>query len=224
MHSPQLVIGFFPEWFAAAQSDWPANIHLVGFPLWDSDESMSLTADAEAFVKEGAAPVVFTPGSAAATMHRYFRESVAALRELGIRAMLVTNFPEQVPSDLPEGVGVFGYQPFSALLPNASLLVYHGGIGTLAQTIRAGIPHLVVPHGHDQFDNAWRIERLGLGRSIPQTRYRASLVANTIRGILGDVEGQARCRAMAPRVEPDRAVTTACELIEQLAMNHAQMS
>ncbi len=64
----------------------------------------------------------------------------------------------------------FGYLPFSEVLPRAAMLVYHGGIGTLAQTIKAGIPHLVVPNGHDQFDNGWRIERLGLGRSIPQTR------------------------------------------------------
>ena len=84
--------------------------------------------------------------------------------------MLVTNFPEQVPADLPPHVKTFGYLPFSDLLPHAAMLVYHGGIGTLAQTIKAGIPHLVVPNGHDQFDNAWRIEQLGLGRSIPADR------------------------------------------------------
>jgi rhamnosyltransferase subunit B len=38
IHSPQLVIGFFPEWFAAPQSDWPPHTHLVGFPLWDASD------------------------------------------------------------------------------------------------------------------------------------------------------------------------------------------
>jgi len=217
IYSPELVIGFFPDWFAAVQPDWPPNTHLVGFPLWDSDGSTSLTPDAAAFLDDGDPPVVFTPGSAAATMHSYFRESVTAARELRIRAMLVTNFSEQVPSGLPEHVQVFGYQPFSALLPKASLLVYHGGIGTLAQTIRAGIPHLVVPHGHDQFDNAWRIEQLGLGRSIPETRYRARLVSETIRSTLDDVDVCAQARAMSSRIDPERAVTTACELIERLS-------
>jgi rhamnosyltransferase subunit B len=216
LHSPQLVIGFFPEWFAAVQPDWPANIRLVGFPLWDGGQSGALTADAEAFLRAGPAPVVFTPGSAGATMHGYFRESVAAVRELGIRAMLVTNFPEQVPAELPAQVKVFGYQPFSELLPRASLLVYHGGIGTLAQTIRAGIPHLVVPHGHDQFDNGWRIERLGLGRTIPETRYRAGVVARTLREILGDETGRVRCAEAASRIEPQAAVESACDLIETL--------
>jgi len=223
LHSPQLVIGFFPEWFAAVQPDWPANTHLVGFPLWDSGQSSTLTADAETFVAEGAPPVVFTPGSAAATLHRYFRESVAAARQLGIRAMLVTNFPDQVPVDLPSHVKAFGYQPFSVLLPRASLLVHHGGIGTLAQTICAGIPHLVVPNGHDQFDNAWRIEQLGLGRRIPQTSYRAGLVARTLRDILDDEAGRARCVEAAPRIDSALAVRKACELIETLLPSNQRL-
>jgi rhamnosyltransferase subunit B len=216
MHSPQLVIGFFPDWFAALQPDWPRNMHLVGFPLWDTGETRALPPEARDFLDHGDAPVVFTPGSAAATMHQFFSESVAAARQLGVRAMLVTNFPDQVPADLPTGVKVFGYVPFSELLHRTALLVYHGGIGTLAQTVKAAVPHVVVPNGHDQFDNGWRIEQLGLGRSIPQPRYRARLVVRTIRGILDDKEMHSRCREIASRMDSDAAVTRACELIEGL--------
>ena len=97
------------------------------------------------------------------------------------------------------------------------MLVYHGGIGTLAQTIKAGIPHLVVPSGHDQFDNAWRIEQRGLGRGIPQTQYRATRVAAAIRTILADGDLRARCRDYASRMDSDAALTRACELIEGLS-------
>ena len=217
LHSPQLVIGFFPEWFAAPQPDWPPNTHLVGFPLWDSGGHDAVPPDVQDFLEAGEPPLVFTPGSAGATMHRYFRESVAAARELGMRTMLVTNFLDQVPTGLPPHVKAFGYLPFSELLPRAALLVYHGGIGTLAQTIKAGIPHLVVPNGHDQFDNGFRIERLGLGRSIPQTRYRAAAVVRAIRRILDDDQGRERCRDYSRRVESDAAVTRAAALIESLA-------
>lgn len=215
IHSPQLVIGFFPDWFARAQSDWPPETHLVGFPLWDSGDR-TVPSEARDFLEAGGPPIVFTPGSAGATMHRYFEESVEAARELGVRSMLVTNFPEQVPTALPRHVKTFGYLPFSEVLPHAALLVYHGGIGTLAQAIKAGIPHLVVPGGHDQFDNAWRIEQLGLGRSIPQTRYRADGVVTAIRAILGDGEGRARCRDYASRIDSGAAVTRACDLLEGL--------
>jgi UDP:flavonoid glycosyltransferase YjiC (YdhE family) len=216
MHSPQLVIGLFPEWFAQPQSDWPPRTHLVGFPLWDAGAAPAWPDEAEAFLRGGEPPVVFTPGSAAATMHQYFRESVEALRSLKVRAMLVTNFPEQVPADLPPHARVFGYLPFSELLPRAALLVYHGGIGTLAQTVKAGIPHFVVPNGHDQFDNGWRIEQLGLGRSLPQTKYRAQSVAREIRGILDDAAMRTRCRELAPRVDSHASIARAAELIEGL--------
>jgi rhamnosyltransferase subunit B len=216
LHSPRLVIGFFPDWFASPQIDWPPETHLVGFPLWDSGNT-TLPSDAREFLEAGEPPVVFTPGSAAATMHRYFRESLEAARELGVRSMLVTNFAEQVPTDLPPHVKTFGYLPFSDLLPHAAMLVYHGGIGTLAQTIKAGIPHLAVPSGHDQFDNAWRIEQLGLGRSIPQTRYRTGRVVEAVRAILDNGEGHARCRDYAARIDSVAALTRACELIEGLS-------
>jgi rhamnosyltransferase subunit B len=106
--------------------------------------------------------------------------------------------------------------PFSEILPRSAMLVYHGGIGTLAQTVKAAIPHLVVPNGHDQFDNGFRIERLGLGRSIPQTAYRARTVAPAIRRMLDDRELQYQCRAYSARIDSDAALTRACELIESL--------
>jgi rhamnosyltransferase subunit B len=217
LHSPQLVIGFFPDWFAPSQPDWPPETHLVGFPLWDSGNRGTIAPDAEEFLHAGEPPIIFTPGSAGATMHRYFRESVTAAGDLGIRAMLVTNYLDQVPRDLPRHVKAFGYLPFSQVLSRARLLVYHGGIGTLAQTIKAGIPHLVVPNGHDQFDNGFRIQRLGLGRAIPQTRYHARAVVSAIRAILGDQEVHARCREYSRRIDSAAALSRASELIESLA-------
>ncbi|MEP7305780.1 MAG: glycosyltransferase [Acidobacteriota bacterium] len=215
IHSPQLVLGFFPDWFARPQADWPANTHLVGFPLWDGGNN-DLPSGVREFLAAGDPPVVFTPGSAGSTMHRFFQESVKAARVLGLRSMLVTNYPEQVPTDLPPGVKTFGYLPFGDVLPHVAMLVYHGGIGTLAQTVKAGIPHLVVPGGHDQFDNGWRVEQLGLGRSIPQTRYRADRVLTAIGAMLGDGELRARCRDYMSRIDSDAAVTRACELLEGL--------
>ena len=224
VHSPQCVISFFPEWFAERQPDWPPRTHLVGFPLWDGGGetragAMSLSPEAEEFLDAGAPLLVFTPGSAAATMQRFFAESVEAARRLDVRAMLITNFQQQLPHDLPRNVKAFGYLPFSQVLPRAALLVYHGGIGTLAQTISAGIPHLAVPNGHDQFDNAWRIERLGLGLCIPQARYRPDRAANAIRSILADSRMVRRCRQYAAKIDSAAAVTRACELVEGLAVH-----
>jgi rhamnosyltransferase subunit B len=217
MNSPQLVLAMFPQWFAAPQPDWPANTHTVGFAQFDDDGASDSLQRAEEFLDAGAPPMIVTPGSAGSTMQRFFRESVDAANRIGARAMLVTNFPEQVPRHLPSGIQVFGYLPFSRLLPRASLLVYHGGIGTLAQGIKAGVRHLVVPHGYDQFDSGWRIEQLGLGRCIPDSRYRAARVAPVMRQLLEDTSLVQRCREFSNRVDSPATLTHACELLESIA-------
>jgi rhamnosyltransferase subunit B len=216
MNSPQLVLAMFPEWFATPQPDWPANTHAVGFAQFDDGASASLP-QAEEFLAAGTPPIVVTPGSAGSTMQRFFRESVEAISRIGARAMLVTNFPEQVPRHLPSGIEVFSYLPFSRLLPRSAMMVYHGGIGTLAQGIKAGVPQLVVPHGYDQFDSGWRIEQLGLGHSISENRYRAAQVAPVMRQMLEDAPLAQRCREFAHRVDSAAALERACELLESIA-------
>jgi rhamnosyltransferase subunit B len=223
IHSPQGVIGFFPDWFATPQSDWPPHVHLVGFPLWDGGRGWdgggagaALPAEAEAFLNESNAPLVFTAGSAASTQDKFFAQSIGAARRLDARALLVTNFPQQLPRELPRGVRAFGYLPFSAVLPRAALIVHHGGIGTLAQAIKSGIPQLIVPKSHDQFDNAWRIEQLGLGRSIPQGRYRAAAAAQALRALLDDRSTSQVAREYSRRIDSASALARACELIESL--------
>jgi UDP:flavonoid glycosyltransferase YjiC (YdhE family) len=219
VHSPQLVIGLFPEWFAPVQPDWPAHTHLAGFVLHDDNERRSVTTDVEEFLEAGPPPLLFTPGSAAATLKDFFRESIQACRIGDYRAMLVTQFPDQLPSDLPSGVRHFSYLPFGQIMSRCSAIVYPGGIGTMAQAIKAGIPHLIVPHGHDQPDNAFRARRLGLGTSIYPERYQAPRVALALRRLLDSSEIQRCCHNFAGKVDPETAVKRACDLIEGLGRN-----
>lgn len=63
MHSPQGVLGLFPDWFAPPQRDWPAKVTLTGFPLFDNASFRNVDEELEDFLAEGQAPIVFTPGS-----------------------------------------------------------------------------------------------------------------------------------------------------------------
>jgi rhamnosyltransferase subunit B len=221
IHSPQCVIGFFPQWFAPPQSDWPLHTHLVGFALWDRGGPAAVPEEVLRYLDSGEPPIIFTAGSAAATQQRFFLESVETARRLGRRAMLITNYPQQLPHELPHGIKAFGYLPFSEVLPRAGLLVHHGGIGTLAQAIKAGTPQLVVPSGHDQFDNGWRIEELWVGRSLAQSRYRAHRAVDVIRSILSDAKMLERSRQYAAKIDSNAALALACELLEGLAARTA---
>jgi rhamnosyltransferase subunit B len=217
IHSPELVLGLFPDWYAPPQPDWPANTHLTGFVLHDSGGEAAAHAEADAFLDAGPPPVLVTPGSAAMDRTAFFRRTVAACAAAGVRAMLVTNHPGQLPAALPAGIRAFSYLPFSRVLPRCSAIVYHGGIGTLAQAIRAAIPHLVVPNAHDQPDNGQRIERLGIGLTLSQFAYREASAAAAITRLVNDAEIRAKCRAYAPRIDGDASLGRACALIEGLA-------
>ena len=215
LHSPQLVLGLFPDWFAKPQVDWPRNTHLPGFILHDEGE-MPLPAEAEEFLRAGPPPLLVTPGSAAMDRSRFFETTVSACRAEGVRAMLVTNHPAQLPSGLPPAIRSFSYLPFSRILPRCAGIVYHGGIGTLAQAVRAGAPHLVIANAHDQPDNGQRIERLGLGFWMSQDSYRAAPAGQAIRQLLNSQELRGRCREFAPRIDGLASVERACGLIEGL--------
>src|SRR6516162_6590052 len=219
VQSPQLTIGLFAEWFAPIQPDWPPNTHIVGFVLHDDSGRQTVSREVEDFLAAGPPPLLFTPGSAAATLKDFFRQSVEACRIGAHRAMLVTNFPEQLPGNLPASVRAFSYVPFSQILPRCSALVYPGGIGTMAQAIKAGIPHLVVPHGHDQPDNAFRVKRLGLGDRIYPEKYKAARVAAALSELLKSSRVRARCAEYRGRIASAAALERACDRIEELGRN-----
>jgi UDP:flavonoid glycosyltransferase YjiC (YdhE family) len=217
LHSPQLVLGLFPDWWGPVQPDWPAALRLTGFVLHDGAGHYEIPPRAEDFLASGPPPIVFTPGSAGSNLHGIFRESVAACRLTCHRGMLVTNWNEQIPPDLPPNVRHFPYLPFSQILPRCAALVHPGGIGTIAQAIRAGIPQLIVPHGNDQPDNALRLERLRLGLSIYPERYKAGRVARALHSLLDSPEIKANAVRYSATIHTDAALDQACDAIEQLA-------
>jgi rhamnosyltransferase subunit B len=217
IHSPQLALGLFPDWFAAPQPDWPANTHLTGFVLQDSGGEPAAQAEAEAFLASGPPPLLVTPGSAALDRTEFFRRTVATCETAGVRAMLVTNHPAQLPRSLPPGIRAFSYLPFSRVLPRCAAIIHHGGIGTLAQAVKAGLPQLIVPNAHDQPDNGQRIERLGLGRMIFPGSYRQARAVRAVAELTGSADIRRRCLDFAPRVDSAAALERACSLIEGLA-------
>jgi UDP:flavonoid glycosyltransferase YjiC (YdhE family) len=214
-HSPQCVLGLFPDWFAPPQPDWPEPTHLTGFPLYDGADLAEPPPGLQEFLDAGPPPVVFTPGTGVKQAGQFLAESAAACRRLGCRGLLLSRLAEQVPADLPPDVRHFAYAPFSRVLPRAAALVHHGGVGTLAQALAAGVPQLVVPRRHDQHDNAARLVELGVAATLRPRAYRAAGVADALTRLLTEPVVAARCRDTARR--PFGGVAEACRLLERLA-------
>jgi UDP:flavonoid glycosyltransferase YjiC (YdhE family) len=215
-HSPRRVIGLFPEWFAEPQADWPPQVRLTGFPLFDEPDLSPVTEELEAFLCAGEPPVAFTPGSAMWQGRRFFEASVDACVRTGHRGLLLTRHTDHLPARLPPGVIHVHYAPFSRLLPRCAALVHHGGIGSSAQGLAAGVPQLVTPFAHDQPDNAERLRRLGVARVLPPQRYTGPRIAAALRGLTGSAAVAQACQDVAGRFAGHDAIGQTCELIEAL--------
>jgi rhamnosyltransferase subunit B len=215
IYSPNLILGLFPDWFARPQPDWPPQARLTGFPLFaDGDEA--LPADLQRFLDSGEPPIVFTLGTAMRFAATFFEVSVEVCRILKRRGLLLTKFANQVPSGLPENVKHVEFVALGTLLPRCAALVHHGGIGTLAQGLRAGIPQLVTPMNFDQPDNALRLSQLGVADRLRLSAYKPDPAARKLAALLGSPEIAARCRTIARSIDTVDSVTATCQLIESV--------
>lgn len=86
----------------------------------------------------------------------------------------------------------------------------------MAQALAAAIPHLVMPMGHDQPDNARRLERLGVGRTLPPKEFTADRVAEALDFLVNEAAVQTHCRELARRVHFVDALNETCDLIAGL--------
>ncbi len=197
------VVTLFPPWFAPTQPDWRGPVVEGGFLMFDPFTQPALPPALQDFLAAGEAPLVFTPGSANAHAARLFALSLQAVQRMGRRAVFLTPHRAQVPALLPPQVMWLPYVPLAALLPHAALLLHHGGVGTLAQALAAGVPQMVVPHGWDQFDNACRLRQLGVARSRPPWRLFASSLRRHLEALLSDDGVRRHCEAAAARLAAD---------------------
>jgi len=217
LHRATMVLGLFPDWFGPPQPDWPSNTRLVGFPLWDANDTAELSREVSEFLAAGDAPIAFSPGSANREAHQFFEAAVEACERIGRRGILLTKYAEQLPTKLPPAVRHFGFVPLSRLLPHTAALVHHGGIGTCAQGLAAGVPHLVRPMAFDQFDNSRRLVRLGVAEEISVKSFRGPAIAAALERLVSSTLVASNCRALAARCDGPASLTAACVALEQLA-------
>jgi len=212
-HSPEQTLALFPSWFAAPQPDWPAIVRLIDFPQYDAGALETMPPELLEYLHAGEAPIVFTPGSAMKTGGDFFAASARACELLGRRGIFLTRYPEQLPA-LPPMVRHFHYAPFSQILPHAAAFVHHGGIGSVAQGLRAGVPQLVMPCSYDQLDNATRVQRLGAGLSLPRPRYQPEAVAASLRRLIEEPAFREQSALHASEAVKANAIPMAVDLME----------
>jgi UDP:flavonoid glycosyltransferase YjiC (YdhE family) len=215
--SPQCVVGLWPSWLRGPQRDWPKQLRLTGFIDYEGQPAGSASdvmPDA-AFLAER--PVLVTAGTAMTNASDFFRAALEAVLALDLPALFVTKFPGQLSAPLPPSVRHLAFAPFAKLLQRCRAIIHHGGIGTAARAVQAGIPQLLMPFSHDQFDNAHLFKRAGVALSLTRHRFTGKAVARRLEKLLSSRDIKDRCQALAALLRGQDPLSETCALIESLA-------
>ncbi|GAB3668929.1 glycosyltransferase [Actinocorallia lasiicapitis] len=192
-------------------ADWPENVHLTGYwfhdqPTWTAPDELT------DFLAAGPAPVYvgfgsMAPGDPEAT-DRAVRE---ALRRTGNRGVLLGD-----PATSDDDVLVVREAPHGWLFPRMAAVVHHGGAGTTAEGLRAGVPSLVCPFFGDQPYWADRVHALGAGPApLPISRLTAESLAGALRATVTPAHRE-RARGLSRLLAAEDGVARACETLDVL--------
>ena len=217
LHGAEGVAALFPAWFASAQPDWPPGVRQFGFPI--ANTSRPLSASVENFLTSGEPPVIWTHGSANFDIKHFRSWAIAVSRELNLRCLLISL---DAPAALADNAFHVAHARFEDLFPRCKAVVHHGGIGTTAKCIAAGIPQLIIPRSHDQPDNAQRVVKLGLGKALSYRHTDTAQLATTLRQLLASETTFSRCREFQQRVLRTNTLSDVSDWAEEIARDGAK--
>ena len=191
--------------------------HCLGFPLPSSPEP--LPTRVLEFLARFPRPLVFTTGTGVGKTERFFEAAARCCAELKMPGIFLSRFLASERQKLADDIAHFDHVELEALLPHAALIVHHGGMGTTARALQAGIPQVISPIAFDQPDNGHRVEVLGAGRVVSRDCMSGATFATAVRELLGDVELRSRLSGYRAALASPRAIERAADLLESVARN-----
>lgn len=196
-------------------ADWPAEVHLTGSWFLDAAEDWAPPPALSAFLAAGPRPVYIGFGSMGSRDPEATADLVLeALRHNGQRAVLLQGWGGLTRGELPGSVFLSGPAPHSWLLPQMAATVHHGGAGTTAAVLRAGVPSTVVPFFGDQPYWGGRVLALGVGPTpLPRRTLSVDGLTRALDIMSRDQGMQERAERLGAAIRQERGLERATELI-----------
>ena len=196
---------------------WGPQYHFTGFWTDDAAPAWTPPPDLESFVASGPPPVVVTMGSMVMfDAERFGRTVVEALRRSEQRGVVVGSWSGIGHVEAPaDQIRCVAEVPYSWLFPRAACVVHHGGCGTVALTVRAGRPSILLPQITSQEHFARLLDRAGLAAGVfDPDALSPDALARAIREVVGDERWAAAARRWQTTLAAEGGVTAAADLIE----------
>jgi UDP:flavonoid glycosyltransferase YjiC (YdhE family) len=185
--------------------DWHGRHPYANFVFFD--DPTALDPELQAWLAEGEAPVYVGFGSMSSSgTDRVGRLLVEAIAATGRRCIVSSGWADLGAGALPHGWRLVQEVPHALLFPRVACVVHHGGSGTMAAALRAGVPQVLLPLILDQYHHAHRLHLAGIApRPIPMARISAAQLADSIRTALAMPAGPRRAVAERLRASDGRA-------------------
>lgn len=174
-----------------------------------------------AFLEAGPPPVYIGFGSMVSSRPQETAElALQALARAGQRGVLASGWGGLHREALPEEVFLLDAAPHSWLFPRMAAVVHHGGAGTTAAGLRAGVPSILTPFFGDQPFWGRQVHKLGVGpQPIPQRQLSAANLAAAIQQAVTDTEMQQRAADLGRRIRAEDGVARAVEVLQRLFLS-----
>jgi rhamnosyltransferase subunit B len=221
-HDESYVVGHvatFPSWFCPVLPSAAPAVEFAGFPL--PPERVPLPPELQAFIRQRGRPLVFTFGTANTQLEQSIEQAEQCCRELRLPGVVLC----------PRGVGerrsseqllLCPFVPLGAVLPEARLLVHHGGIGTTARALEAGVPQVILPQRFDQPDNGARCQALGVGSVLEPAQATSLSLLRAIRGLLDNASVTRRATELRGRIEAAQGLERLADALEAYGSRSAK--
>ncbi len=209
--SPDLaLVGTFPQ--LEYPRRWPAGVEITGPMTFEIPHP-------EIELPAGDKPLVLVaPSTAHDSGNHLVRTALAALADQPVRVVATTNrVVPQSPIEVPANAALVDWLSYSQLMPAASLVISHGGHGTVARALGAGTPLLICPIIGDMSETAMRVSWAKCGLALPWRLCSPTPMRWAVQRLLGDPSFARHASQLASWSDAHDGAARGAELVEQLA-------
>jgi sterol 3beta-glucosyltransferase len=197
-------------------ADWDARHIVTGWWYLD-EEAWQPPQDLLDFLAAGPAPVYIGFGSMGSTNPAEAAQiALESLQRSGQRGVIAAGWGGMTAADVPDSVHMIKAAPHHWLFPRMAAVVHHGGVGTTAAGLRAGVPSILVPFMGDQPYWGKRVTDLGVGpHAIPRKQLTAERLATAITACVTDAAMQGKAHTLGEHIRTEDGIGNAVTLINQ---------
>ncbi len=211
-----ILYGYSPQ-VLPHPSDWDASQHITGYWFLEPPQGWEPPADLLRFLQAGPPPVYIGFGSMSSSKPEEAADmALQALARTGQRGVLYAGWGGLKKDQLPDTVFMAGSLPHTWLFPRMAAVVHHGGVGTTAAGLAAGVPSIITPFFADQPFWGRQVYDLGVGpKPIPRKRLTADNLTEAIQRAISDTGMRKKAASLGERIRAENGVAEAVAIIEQ---------